>query len=218
MTATDPTTVPAREWDGDHGLAARVVLACSALLAAIVLIQVPFAYVAAPALEAAARTGAAPGPDAATYGMVRGLPILGAMLLAFLVTVAWLWQARSTSEALMPNYRHRLARPWLALGWVVPVVSLWFPLRAVRDIWVASALRNRVDRPSFQLWWWPWVGFSALDNLTQVLVWGAERVPDWLSWLGHLHLLAAACLLVSLVGWVRVVRAVVAAQRRPDQP
>lgn len=218
MTATDPTTAPTRAWGSDHGLAARIVLACSALLAAVVLIQVPFAYVATPALEAAARSGAEPGADAATYLMVRGLPILGAMLLAFLTTVTWLWQARGTSEALMPNYRHNLSRPWLVASWVIPVVSLWFPLRGVRDIWVASALRNRGDRPPFRLWWWAWVGFYALDNLAAVLVWAAERVPGWLGWLGHLHLLSALCLLASLVGWVRVVRAVVAAQREPSEP
>lgn len=210
-----PDPSPARAWDGDHALASRVVLATSALLAALVLLQVPLAYAAAPAIEAAARTGSAVGEGAAPYGMLR-LPMLAAMLLAYAATVAWLWPARVTSEALMPGYRHRLGRPWVALGWVVPVVSFWFPLRVVRDIWVASALRNLGDRPPWALWWWPWVGFYALDNLAQVLTWRADRVPDWVGWLGTVHLLSAACLLVSLVGWARVVRAVVAAQRRPD--
>lgn len=70
-----------------------------------------------------------------------------------IVFLVWLFRARANAEALTP-VRHRLGKPWLVLGWIVPVVSFWFPYQVVSDIWRASDPRRTGRRSGLVLAWW----------------------------------------------------------------
>ncbi|WP_443081294.1 DUF4328 domain-containing protein [Streptomyces sp. PmtA] len=56
-------------------------------------------------------------------------------------------------------------------GWIVPVVSLWFPRRITLDIWTASELRRDVpDVPRtpvtiVNVWWTVWICDVTLSNV-----------------------------------------------------
>lgn len=47
-------------------------------------------------------------------------------LVAIVAFPVWLFRVRTNAEILSP-IGHRLIRPWVFLGWVIPVIWLWFP-------------------------------------------------------------------------------------------
>ncbi|NYK37261.1 DUF4328 domain-containing protein, partial [Salmonella enterica subsp. enterica serovar Typhimurium] len=69
-------------------------------------------------------------------------------------------RARRLAEALAPGFAHQRGPAWTWLGWIVPVVGLWFPYQVVRDI-VRNAWRDpwgdQRRRLDLGLWWGAWV-------------------------------------------------------------
>lgn len=47
--------------------------------------------------------------------------------------VVWFRRARISAEGR--DYRQRRARGWTFWGWIIPVVSIWFPFQLMGDIW-----------------------------------------------------------------------------------
>ncbi|WP_158641412.1 DUF4328 domain-containing protein [Amycolatopsis eburnea] len=86
---------------------------------------------------------------------------LGIQVVTGIVFVRWLWLARANAEVIEPA-PHRHSRVWVVLGWIVPIVSFWFPQMVVRDVWNASnPQRPRgtgllYPAPGGELisWWW----------------------------------------------------------------
>lgn len=58
-------------------------------------------------------------------------------VLTGIAFVIWLYRARSNAESLT-LIPHRRNAAWAVFGWVVPIVSLWFPKQIVDDIWATS--------------------------------------------------------------------------------
>ncbi len=56
------------------------------------------------------------------------------LLIAAVLTIIWLNLVRRNTEALSPKAFHERSAVWVTLGWVVPIVNLWFPFQVVRDI------------------------------------------------------------------------------------
>lgn len=132
------------------------------------------------------------------------------LLGGFVVTCLWLWRARVNVEVLSPTSPHARSRGWVWGGWLVPVVSLWFPFQVVRDV-----LRVRSHHPSFasRVGWW-WGAFIVASVATGV---ESALVPTDLDSTGVGELPAFAALssvawVVAGVLWIRVVRAVAADQ------
>jgi Domain of unknown function (DUF4328) len=118
-----------------------------------------------PYTELAERAGSM-GPSAAEARLQElALRELGVAGIAALVNIAagvtylvWLYRARDNAERMSP-LPHRRSRAWLILGWLVPIVSFWFPYQIVADIRAASLRDDRPDpdaAPSTNLlnWWW----------------------------------------------------------------
>jgi hypothetical protein len=86
----------------------------------------------------------------------------------------WLFQARRRAKVI-GGAAQRWSTPWLVLGWVIPVVSLWIPRRIVIDIWKAS----EPDRRSYALvdvWWACFLAGNVGGNpLASVLSVGHDR-------------------------------------------
>jgi hypothetical protein len=59
-----------------------------------------------------------------------------------------LWIYRATTFVRRAGHRTQLSPGWAAAGYFVPVVSLWFPYLAVRDILGTPTAPRRVG------WWW----------------------------------------------------------------
>ncbi|WP_432502272.1 DUF4328 domain-containing protein [Kineococcus arenarius] len=157
--------------------------------------------------------GGAPAPFS-PYGLLVGLTGL-AWLAAFVVTCLWLVRVRRNSELVAPAHHHARSRGWAWAGWVVPVVSLWFPFQVVRDALDASASgagARRVQRRLLALWWAGWLVGQSFTNLASQRA--TSSVPGDPSTTGALHLVGFLAFVVSLVAWFRVVRAADALQFR----
>ncbi|WP_439382819.1 DUF4328 domain-containing protein [Amycolatopsis lexingtonensis] len=86
---------------------------------------------------------------------------LGIQVVTGIVFMRWLWLARANAEAI-ESARHRHSPMWVVLGWIVPIVSFWFPQMVVRDVWNASNPQRPREAgrlyptPGAALvsWWW----------------------------------------------------------------
>ncbi|MET9073560.1 DUF4328 domain-containing protein [Streptomyces sp. NPDC004232] len=78
-----------------------------------------------------------------------------AVALCALLFVSWLWQLRDNARALSGS-EPKYAGIWVYLGWVVPLVNLWFPRGIVVDAFRGSAPGRRVP-VSVNVWWVLWV-------------------------------------------------------------
>ncbi|NBH11296.1 DUF4328 domain-containing protein [Amycolatopsis sp. SID8362] len=86
---------------------------------------------------------------------------LGIHVVTGIVFVRWLWLARANAEVLEPA-PHRHSPAWAVFGWIVPIVSFWFPQMVVRDVWNASnpqrprGTGRLFPTPGGELisWWW----------------------------------------------------------------
>jgi hypothetical protein len=141
------------------------------------------------------------------------LDLVGTLVLlgSFVVTCLWLWRARVNVEVLEPGAGHARGRAWVWAGWLVPVVSLWFPYQVVRDVLRVRWLRRGGARVG---WWWA-------SFLLYTGVWSAESQfmpyddvdPDLVAAVPVLAAVSTGLAVVACVLWVRVVRAVAADQR-----
>lgn len=79
------------------------------------------------------------------------------LVVCAVVFVIWLWRVRRNAEVFAPD-GHRKARAWVIAGWVVPIVSLWYPRRVVVDVWDASGTGNKPDGHGLiNAWWTLWL-------------------------------------------------------------
>jgi hypothetical protein len=109
---------------------------------------------------------------------VFSLAELAATLLAMVAFMVWLYRVRANAEILAPE-EHRRAKIWLVAGWIVPIVSWWFPKQIVDDIWTAS--HRRGPEPSSRAglvtgWWAAWLVGSWLSYVAGRLFLRAEEL------------------------------------------
>jgi hypothetical protein len=184
--------VPAR-------LAVAVVVLSSVYLALQVLS-------AALSPEAAEAYGAASDPNQVftAYDAV-GIPLGMVLLAVFIVSCLWLNECRKLAVALNPTYRHARSTAWVWLGWVVPVVSLWFPYQVVRDL-RRSTIR---EASGIGLWWGTWLAANYVSHQSTLVTLGMRDA----STLPVVELVVTVLLSVALFGWLRIVRELTAVQR-----
>ncbi|KOV63619.1 hypothetical protein ADK64_20845 [Streptomyces sp. MMG1121] len=131
------------------------------------------------------------------------------VVLCALVFVSWLWQLRDNARALSGQEPKYLGI-WVYLGWIVPVVNLWFPRGIVVDAFRSSAPGGRVPA-SVNVWWGLWlvgmlsgVGIVARDSTDQIIARAYNGVWPLL--------LSDAAVVGAAIAGVFAVRAVTAAQ------
>ena len=83
--------------------------------------------------------------------------------------VVWFYRARINAER--HGYQQRRARGWAFWGWIVPIVSLWFPFQIMGDIWRAGLPAGQRDETAWlpALWWTCWL-------LSELGIFGAGEV------------------------------------------
>jgi len=154
--------------------------------------------------------GAAAEPWADLVGWLYG----AVTVAVFVVACLWLTRSRELATAVQPRSRQVRGPVWVWLGWIVPVVNLWFPLQVVRDIRAATSTvldRSRSAR-GLGWWWFCWLVALIAENVS-VNVDGAD---DWLR--PQLDALALAATVVGYALWVRVVRDLTARQQAVAGP
>ncbi|MEU4235079.1 DUF4328 domain-containing protein [Nonomuraea sp. NPDC026600] len=74
-------------------------------------------------------------------------------VLAGVAFLMWMFRARANADLLAPGeQRHR--KPWLIFGWIVPIISLWYPKQIIDDIWGASRRIDQSPRSGVIIAWW----------------------------------------------------------------
>jgi hypothetical protein len=110
--------------------------------------------------DAAAAEGRDPAQVITAYGAFALLYFL-LLLSTWIVGSLWLSRARENAVLIAPD-RVRRSAVWAWLGWLVPIVSLWFPKQIVDDSWrITSSSAAAGQRGRYRgtgLWWGLWIG------------------------------------------------------------
>jgi hypothetical protein len=115
--------------------------------------------------------------------------------------VVWFRRARINAER--HKYRQRRALGWAFWGWIIPVVSIWFPFQIMGDIWRAGlpAPQRRKTAWLPALWWTCWL-LSGLSVGTQAISANSGALPHVAArtWSASLCLLAiAGAMLIAII-------------------
>ncbi|MYW45318.1 DUF4328 domain-containing protein [Streptomyces sp. SID486] len=149
-----------------------------------------------------------------SYHFVTAVGGVAALVCAMLF-VSWLLRLRDNARALSGE-APRYAGIWVYLGWVVPVVNLWFPRGIVADAYRRSVPGRRLP-VSVDVWWGLWlagmlsgVGIVSRDSTDEIIA---------RAYTGVWPLLASdAAVVGAAVAGVFAVRAVTAAQAERLRP
>jgi hypothetical protein len=208
---------PARPFRGNQGLGTASLILGGAFVGYL-LLQALTAPSAIRAYDAAAAQGIDPRSVNTAHDVVGILALIGLPL--WIVTAIWLSRARGNAAVLAPAHLRRSA-VWCWLGWLVPIVSWWFPKQLVDDSWRITAHQlpgtSRGRYRSTGLWWGLWVAFSVLDGASlRVSVFSSD--PSSVSYDPHLgvnpwlEFVVAVLAIAAYAAWVPVALGVSRAQ------
>ncbi|MGW6912917.1 DUF4328 domain-containing protein [Kitasatospora sp. NPDC054939] len=101
-----------------------------------------------------------------------------------IVFITWLYRVGGNADMFAP-YGHQHGKGWAIGGWIVPIISLWFPWRVVVDCRHASAPvtgpyneREPIDQGLVASWWSTWISSVVLVWITAAVVTSAETAMD----------------------------------------
>ena len=182
-------------------LATVAIVAASSYLA-LVLLQAVLVWDAQARWLDAAEDGRSAMGVTTTYGLM-GLAFVPVGIFAYVATCLFLWRARTNVDRLSPGSRHARRRGWVWAGWIVPVVSFWFPYQVVRDV-----VRRRRDAPTLTLgWWWGLWLASLLALRVEATFVPYDRInPNAAGTVGQANVVTTLLTLAAFVLWVRLVR------------
>lgn len=128
------------------------------------------------------------------------------MIGAWIFTSKWMQELYDQAVKTNPTSM-RLKKNWTVWGWLVPVVSLWFPKRMIDDLLKANAAKSSdpITAKDSQLWWMTWISFSLINNLGVVALLSADKT--YIPIRPELEIAAACMLTGSYFVWIRIVRA-----------
>jgi hypothetical protein len=132
------------------------------------------------------------------------IPQLPLLIATYVVTCLWLYKVRTNAEALFPAGRHARNQGWVWGGWVVPVVSLWFPFQIVRD--VARDPREVIGSAVIGWWWAMWLIALFTNQIGAALVSGVDIDKGAVSALGTAETINGLFVVVAFVLWVLTIR------------
>ncbi|MET9627542.1 DUF4328 domain-containing protein [Lentzea sp. NPDC006480] len=85
---------------------------------------------------------------------------LFAHVVAGVVFISWMSQARLNSDVITSKHQHRYTNMWVFVGWIIPLANLFIPYAVMQDIWRGSdrsqpmtALRERPFSGLVRAWW-----------------------------------------------------------------
>jgi hypothetical protein len=193
------------------------------VLGALMLLGDILSAVTAPAAVHAFEAAAAEGRDPAevltahdAVGFLGGGLVL---LPLWIVGSLWLSRARQNAVLIAPDQIRRSA-VWAWLGWLVPIVFLWFPKQIVDDSWrITSSVAAVGPRGRYRdttLWWVLWIVYNVVGNAYQnrVIINGimGDDVPVNQGVVPALEIVAAVLGVLAFATWVPVVRGLSQAQ------
>lgn len=107
-------------------------------------------------------SGVDPAKIATVYGSISVIVTVSS-IGAWIYTSRWLREAVDTANLNVPG-TVRLHRGWALWGWVVPIVSLWFPRMIVKDVLKSKQVTDVSDGINLNTWWMTWLMYSLLNS------------------------------------------------------
>lgn len=177
-----------------------LVLGCAAMTTAALMAVGLVVTVRTGELMAWWEHGDRAGQNALVLAGGLGIVTVLGMVGSFVATSVWLLGLRRVAEWASPGTHQRRSAHWAVLGWVVPVVNLWFPFQVVAD--AARALGSRVGNPL--PWWIAWLTLSVIPFLDRS---GSEfaSAAELMAWI-HVQQAVAVVAVIACVLWWQVVR------------
>ena len=148
--------------------------------------------------------------------------VIGVSFLAFFIgsIIAYgLWVMRAVNLAKLRAPQIMTISPRWAFAWnVIPIASLWMPLKAVAQIWRAGGAGdpNEPLPGVFYLWWLSWIATNILGQASW-RVGGLQPSFEELKITSRLDLAGDVLMLVACYGLIKVVRMIQARQGAFDQ-
>lgn len=181
----------------------QVIAASSSLLAAVWIVamaSIPGAQSYRDQLAA----GTVPDKIVTPYDALTVIvPIT--MIGAWIISSRWLGRLHDAATANNPTAIRR-SRRWVIWGWIVPVVSLWFPKNLIDDLLktTGSEEAKKLIGKDSMTWWLTWIGYALVNNFSTVAAFDAPS--DYVPIRPEIEI-AAACLMTgSYLVWIRIVR------------
>jgi Domain of unknown function (DUF4328) len=189
------------------GALTNVVIALSVLVTVFLWLAALLSPSADRAVESALAADGDVTAALASYSAVAVLT-LPAWLASWIVTSIWLTKGYRNAEILTPGGQRRSAI-WIWLGWIVPIVSFWFPKQILDD--VARATSSRVSTGPY------WAAFVVMALLNSVQFQLSRRAAEADLVDPTIHFAIAIAATVALALWIVLVRRIGAAQDRLAQ-
>ncbi|CAM4100796.1 DUF4328 domain-containing protein [Janibacter anophelis] len=152
-------------------------------------------------------TGGRVDPEFAFFLVDALAGVLGLVqLLALILGGLWLYLFVVAAREINREAWHERAAYWGPLGWIAPIVNLWFPYQVVRDGAAAVGLRSRMLP-----WWWAgWISLSVLALVEGVVL--SSSPYDLSPWVISMAVLAVLTVVTGVL-WIVIVRSMTAAAR-----
>jgi hypothetical protein len=159
--------------------------------------------------------GALVDSAAATADDARTLQITLLQMLLYIVggiaTLVWIYRANRNAH-LIGTLEMEMTPGWAAGWYFIPFLNLFMPLRAMREIWAASA-SAAPDAPAPQAiligpWWAAWIGTN-LTGLIAIRIASDAESPEMLrasagfDIASNLIMIAACLLLAGIVARIQ---------------
>ncbi|MFI2430502.1 DUF4328 domain-containing protein [Streptomyces sp. NPDC018693] len=129
-----------------------------------------------------------------------------ALVASAVVFVCWFYRVRVNAEVFNP-FGHAKKRGWAIAGWIVPIVSLWYPRRVALDIWDAS---GDPERPSghglLNGWWTMWIISLTADRFVSRAYQRAEEAEELRRAVAQVMLADLADVVAAVLAIVLVLR------------
>ncbi|MEV3860326.1 DUF4328 domain-containing protein [Streptomyces sp. NPDC050095] len=114
--------------------------------------------------------------------ILAGRAQTGALIVTAIGFIAWFLRVRDNAHVFAPQGQSK-ARAWAIFGFLVPVVSLWFPRRIALDSWHASAGGLEPDRGQstsmvVETWWFLFLGNMLVGRLAGSMYSNAETLAE----------------------------------------
>lgn len=160
---------PAGQFRQNHGLGTAVSVAVGVVVAASAFTSYTDLHLAGAVRDYAyGGGGVAALNDADRLNRLGSLANLLAYLLAGVLVIVWLWRARANAH-FFSDAPHRHRRGWVIGGWMVPIISFWFPVQVVDDVVRASShsvwprdgsLQAAPQAKVVRRWWGTFLGMN----------------------------------------------------------
>lgn len=160
---------PAGHFRQNHGLGTAVSVAVGVVVAASVFTTYTDLHLANAVRDYAyGGGGVAALNDADRLNRLGSLANLLAYLLAGVLVIVWLWRVRANAH-FFSDAPHRHRRGWVIGGWMVPIISFWFPVQVVDDVVRASShyvwprdgsLQAAPQAKVVRRWWGTFLGMN----------------------------------------------------------